>query len=71
MKAVAVFFLFVGVVLVLQGFYARRSACPAQKVQIKYVGRELIDEQMDQDSKLEKQFASMFDSANPREQRKK
>lgn len=73
MKAIAVFLLFLGVVLIMQGFYARKGAtgaCPAQKVQIKYVPRELIDEQMAQDSKLDKQFAGMFDSINPREKLK-
>ena len=58
MKAIAVFFLFVGMVLVLQGYYSRNT-CP-QTVQIQYADREIIDKQYEQDSVLEKQFKPMF-----------
>lgn len=65
MKAIAIFILFVGVVMIMQGYYQRKSECPAAVVQVKYATPEIIDLQMAQDSLLEKQFASMFDATKP------
>jgi len=65
MKAIAIFLLFVGVVMIMQGYYQRKAECPAAKMSIKYATPELIDLQMAQDSMLEKQFASMFDATKP------
>ena len=68
MKAIAVLILFVGVIMVMQGYYKQKNSCPAQTVQIKYVDRELIDKQYEQDSLIDKQFAGLFNSSAPLEQ---
>ena len=62
MKAVAVFVMFVGVIMVMQGYYNQTQQCPKQKTKIVMVPRSLYAEQMDDsDRKVSQQFKSMFD----------
>lgn len=65
MKAIAVFLLFVGMFLVVQGYYSRTSECPAPKVEIKYIPRSLYEEQLSDEESLQNHFKSMFEDANP------
>ena len=66
MKAISVFLLFVGMFLVVQGYYQQASMkqCPAPKVQVKYIPRSLYDEQLSEPT-VAKHFQSMFDSVQP------
>jgi hypothetical protein len=68
MKAIAVFMLFIGMFLVVQGYYAKKTVCPAPEVQVKYIPRSLYDEQLSDDpsSMVSKQFKGMFEDIDPR-----
>lgn len=65
MKAIAVFVLFLGCLLVIQGIYAKNAACPEPKVEVKYIPRTDYEDQLSGEEKLQRQFQSMFDNANP------
>jgi hypothetical protein len=67
MKAIAVFLLFIGMFLVVQGYYASKTQCPAQTTQVKYIPRSLYDEQLSDDPKtmVSTQFKGMFEDINP------
>lgn len=63
MKAIAVFLLFVGSLLVVQGYYSKTSetACPVPEVKVKYVPMSLYEEQLSDENKVSKQFKSLFE----------
>jgi len=66
MRAVAVFLLFVGMFMVLQGYYAHEAeSCPAPTVQIKYVPLSVYEDQLGADEKVGQQFKSMFEDIQP------
>lgn len=65
MKAIAVFLLFIGMFLVVQGYYKQGSKCPAPKVEVKYIPRSLYDEQLSDEQKLDVQFKSLFEDISP------
>lgn len=67
MKAIAVFFLFLGMFLVVQGYYAQTTACPKPTVQYKYIPQYLYEEQLSKDSEksISRQFKGMFEDTNP------
>ena len=66
MKAIAVFLLFVGVILILQGYYSESAKCPIPEVEIKYVPMSQYDEvTMSKSEPLKKQFGSMFEDIDP------
>lgn len=64
MKAISVFLLFVGMFLVVQGYYSQKVACPKPKVQIKYIPKTLYDEQLSEPT-VEKHFKGMFEDIQP------
>lgn len=59
MKSIAIFLLFVGVVLIIQGYYQNISACPKPKTIIKYVPRA---EYEDENQNLDTYFKGMFEN---------
>jgi hypothetical protein len=61
MKAIAVFLLFIGMFLVLQGYYDKAKACPAPKVEVKYIPYSLYQEQLSDSQKLSQHFKSLFE----------
>jgi hypothetical protein len=67
MKAIAIFLLFIGMFLVVQGYYSTVQVCPPPKVEVKYVPRSLYEEQLSPDNQniISKQFQSMFESIQP------
>lgn len=67
MNAIAVFLLFVGMFLVLQGYYLQKAekVCPPSKTEIKYIPMSLYEEQLSPSDTITNQFRSMFESANP------
>jgi hypothetical protein len=67
MKAIAVLLLFIGMFLVIQGYYSQIHQCPPSEVKVKYIPRSLYDEQLSPESEsiVSKQFQSMFDSIQP------
>lgn len=66
MKAIAIFLLFIGTILVVQGYYAKKAECPKQKVQIKYVPQSVYESQLSDDPEhtITKQFKGMFEDIN-------
>lgn len=64
MKAIAVFLLFVGMFLVVQGYYQQKAACPPPKVEVKYIPRSLYDEQLSEPT-VAKHFKSLFEDVSP------
>lgn len=65
MKAVAVFLLFVGMFLVVQGYYQRREECPGPKTEVKFVPRSVYEDQLTNSQKLDTHFKSLFEDATP------
>jgi len=67
MKSISIFLLFIGMFLVVQGYYSQTNNCPAPSVQIKYVPRSVYEEQLspDNESIVSKQFKSLFEDIQP------
>lgn len=65
MNAIAVFLLFVGMFLMVQGYYDRKSSCPAPKVEIKYIPRTIYEDQLSPEQTVSQQFKSMFEDTVP------
>ncbi len=61
MKGIAIFLLFVGTILILQGYYNNIAACPKPKTIIKYVPRSVYEDQLSENNKLDTYFKTMFD----------
>jgi hypothetical protein len=68
MKAIAVFMLFLGMFLIVQGYYKQANNSVNQNVAPKviYVPRSLYEEQLSDDPNLmvSNQFKSMFEDTN-------
>ncbi len=65
MKSIAVFVLFLGMFLVVQGYYqqkleAHKNTAKAE-TQIKFIPRSTYEDQLSNDQKVSQQFKSMFD----------
>jgi len=67
MKAFAIFFLFIGIILVIQAYYNNLSACPEPKTIIKYVPRSIYEEQLSDKEKLTEFYKVMFDGSTKSE----
>lgn len=63
MKAFAIFFLFVGIILVIQAYYKNLSACPKPNTIIKYVPRSIYEDQLSDKEKLTEFYKTMFDGS--------
>lgn len=61
MKAIAIFFLFIGILLIIQGYYSNKSVCEKEKVVVKYVPRSFYEEQMKPEESLQTFYKSMFE----------
>jgi len=66
MKSIAIFLLFVGTVLIIQGYYSNLAACPKPKTIIKYVPRSLYEEQLSDNTNLDEFYKGMFEQTQPR-----
>jgi hypothetical protein len=66
MKSIAVFLLFVGSILVVQGYYSKvaETSCPPREVEIKYLPMSLYEEQLSDENKVSKQFKSLFEDVS-------
>ena len=63
MKAIAIFFLFIGIILVIQAYYKNMTICPEQNTIIKYVPRSIYEDQMNDEQKLTEFYKVMFDGS--------
>ena len=39
MKAIAIFLLFIGTILIVQGYYSKKNTCDKEKIIVKYIPR--------------------------------
>ena len=53
MKAIAIFLLFIGSILIIQGYYANKSVCKKDKVIVKYIPRSIYEEQLKPEESLQ------------------
>ena len=65
MKAIALFFLFLGIFLVTQGYYSQKTTCEAPKEVIKYVPLSVYEDQLSGKDRISQQFKSMFEDTSP------
>lgn len=65
MKSIAIFLLFVGTILIIQGYYTNLSACPKAKTIIKYVPRSEYEDQLSEKENLDAYYKSMFEQTQP------
>lgn len=66
MKSIAIFLLFIGTVLIIQGYYSNLAACPKPKTIIKYIPRTLYEEQLSDKQNLDEYYKGMFEQTQPR-----
>lgn len=66
MKAIAIFILFLGIVLIIQGYYSNKTVCPKEKVIVKYVPRSLYEEQLSPSENLKLFYRGMFEDISLR-----
>ena len=64
MKAFAIFFLFIGIILVIHAYYKNMTVCPPQETIIKYVPRSIYEEQLNDEQKLTEFYKVMFDGSD-------
>ena len=63
MKAFAIFFLFLGIILVIQAYYKDKTNCSVPKTIIKYVPRSIYDDQISSEESLAEFYKVMFDGS--------
>ena len=61
MKAIAVFLLFIGSIMIIQGYYNNKSVCKKDKVIVKYIQRSVYEEQLKPEESLQTFYKSMFE----------
>ena len=61
MKAIAIFLLFIGILLIIQGYYSNKLVCKKDKVVIKYVPRSVYEDQMKPSESLQTFYKGMFE----------
>lgn len=66
MKAIAIFLLFIGCILIIQGYYSNKSVCPKDKILVKYVPRTLYDDQLSAPESLRTFYRGMFEDVSLR-----
>lgn len=65
MKSFAIFILFVGTILVIQGYYSDVSSCPKPTPVIKFVPRSTYEEQLPEGGEdLNKYYTTIFEQTN-------
>ena len=61
MKAIAIFLLFIGSILIIQGYYSNKSVCKKDKIIVKYIPRSSYEEQLKPEESLQIFYKSMFE----------
>jgi hypothetical protein len=61
MKAIAIFLLFIGSIMIIQGYYNNKSVCKKDKVVVKYIPRSIYEEQLKPEESLQTFYKSMFE----------
>jgi len=61
MKAIAIFLLFIGSIMIIQGYYSNKAVCKKDKVVVKDVPRSIYEEQLKPEENLQTFYKSMFE----------
>jgi hypothetical protein len=61
MKAIAIFLLFIGSIMIIQGYYNNKSVCKKDKVVVKYIPRSVYEEQLKPEESLQTFYRGMFE----------
>ena len=61
MKPIAIFLLFIGSLMIIQGYYNNKSVCKKDKVIVKYIPRSVYEEQLKPEESLQTFYKSMFE----------
>jgi hypothetical protein len=61
MKAIAIFLLFIGSIMIIQGYYNNKSVCKKDKVVVKYIPRSIYEEQLKPEESLQTFYRGMFE----------
>jgi hypothetical protein len=61
MKAIAIFLLFIGSLMIIQGYYNNKSVCKKDKVIVKYIPRSIYEEQLKPAESLQTFYKGMFE----------
>jgi hypothetical protein len=66
MKAIAIFLLFLGMILIVKGYYSNKyKEMTKPKVIIKYVSRDEYEAQLSDELKLAEFYKGMFEGTQP------
>lgn len=65
MKAIAIFLLFIGTFLIIDGYYRNINICLKPKTIIKYIPRSTYEEQLSDKESLKDFYKSMFEDVSP------
>jgi len=61
MKSIAIFLLFIGTVLIIQGYYSNFSSTQKPKTIIKYVPSTVYNEKINEESNLDDYYKGIFE----------
>jgi hypothetical protein len=61
MKPIAIFLLFIGSIMIIQGYYNNKSVCKKDKVVVKYIPRSVYEEQLKPAESLQTFYKGMFE----------
>jgi len=61
MKPIAIFLLFIGSIMIIQGYYNNKSVCKKDKVVVKYIPRSVYEEQLKPVESLQTFYKGMFE----------
>ena len=61
MKPIAIFLLFIGSIMIIQGYYNNKSVCKKDKVIVKYIPRSIYEEQLKPEESLQTFYRGMFE----------
>jgi hypothetical protein len=61
MKAIAIFLLFIGSIMIIQGYYNNKSVCKKDKIVVKYIPRSIYEEQLKPAESLQTFYRGMFE----------
>jgi len=64
MKAIALFLLFIGSLLIIQGYYSYKKTCEKNKIEIKYIPRQMYEDQLSDSESLSTFYKGMFDDVS-------
>jgi hypothetical protein len=66
MKAIAIFLLFLGMILIVKGYYSKKyKKFTEPKIIIKYIPRSEYEEQLSDSQRLSEYYKGMFEDTQP------